>query len=37
MQPEISLQFSQEPSTGLHPEPDESRPHAHSLFILNQF
>jgi len=32
MEPESSLLFSQEPSTGQYPEPDVSNPHLRILF-----
>jgi hypothetical protein len=32
MKTESSLLFSQEPATGLYPEPDKSRPHLPTLF-----
>jgi hypothetical protein len=32
MELEGTLPYSQEPATGLHPEPDASRPY-HSLFL----
>jgi hypothetical protein len=28
-----SLLYSEEPATGLYPEPDESSPHSHTLFL----
>jgi len=31
METKVSLQCSQQPTTGPYPEPDESRPHLHSL------
>jgi hypothetical protein len=32
MEPACSLQSSQEPTTGLYPQPDESIPHPLTLF-----
>jgi hypothetical protein len=33
MEPEGSLPCSQKPTIGPHPEPDESSPHPHVLFL----
>jgi hypothetical protein len=32
MEPEVSLPYSKELTTGCYPEPDESNPHPHNLF-----
>jgi hypothetical protein len=37
MEPELSLQCSQEPATGFYPEPDESRPHLPILLLYEPF
>jgi hypothetical protein len=34
MEPEGSLPYSQEPSTDLYPEPDQSNPYHPILFLL---
>jgi len=33
MEPKDSLSCSQQPATGLHPKPDESTSHPHTLFL----
>jgi hypothetical protein len=37
IEPEVSLPYSQEPATGPCPEPDESSPRPHTLFIFGPF
>jgi DNA topoisomerase VI subunit B len=37
MEPEGSLQYLQQPANGPYPEPDESSPHPHTIFIKDLF
>jgi len=37
MEPESSLSYSHQPVTGSSPEPYESNPHPHTLFLQDPF
>jgi hypothetical protein len=37
MKPEYSFPFSRKYDIGSHPEPEEPKPHPHSLYIWNPF